>query len=98
MERLFVSTMKTHTITVDVYAQWGDQPPRYRIFVDQDLLTERDFTWPGHQMYIQENIVVDLEPGEHELLIQQVNAHGAIETRNITVDGQASSAKFTTAE
>jgi hypothetical protein len=98
MERLFVSAMKTHTITVDVYAQWGEQPPRYRVYVDQDLLTERDFYWPGHQMYIQENIVVNLAPGEHELIVEKVSVHGSIETKNITVDGHASNTRFITVE
>lgn len=88
--------MKLHSITVDVYAGYSDSPPRYRVYVDSDLLTERDFIWPGNQTYIKENIVVTLEPGEHTVKIEQVGSNGTITTRNITVDGVASLEHFTT--
>lgn len=85
-------------VTADVYASWGDVSPRYRVFVDGDLLTERDFGWPGHEVFIRENIVVDLEPGLHTLSIEQTNAHGTIQVKDITVDGCASTAQFITVE
>ncbi len=88
--------MKQHVITADVYAHWGDISPCYRVYVDQDLLTERDFGWPGHEVYIQENIVVNLEPGPHQLRIEQVNNNGKIHIKNVTVDGQASNMEFVT--
>jgi hypothetical protein len=90
--------MKQHIITADVYARWGDISPRYRVFVDGDLLTERDFGWPGHEAFIRENIVVNLEPGVHTLVIEQTNTHGTLQVKDITVDGVASSDQFTTAE
>jgi hypothetical protein len=90
--------MTEHNITVDVYASWGDIFPRYRVFVDNDLLTERDFTWSGHDTFIRENIIVTLEPGEHVLRVEQINTGGTIRTENVVVDGQASSCQFTTNE
>ena len=90
--------MTEHQITVDVYAHWGDICPKYRLFVDGDLLTERDFTWPGHDTFIREHIIVTLEPGEHELKIEQINTHGSVHTRNILIDGVESATKFVTVE
>lgn len=90
--------MKQHTITADVYAHWGDVSPKYRVFVDGDLLTERDFGWPGHEVFIRENIVVDLAPGLHTLSIEQTNTHGTLQVKDVTVDGIASAFQFTTAE
>jgi hypothetical protein len=84
-----------HQISVDVYADWHDTPPRYRIYVDNDLLTERDFIWDT-SMYISEKIIVKLEPGNHELRVEQVNTAGSIRTDNVLVDNVASSMVFIT--
>jgi len=88
--------MSINTITADVYAHWGDVSPRYRVFVDGDLLTERDFGWPGHEVFIRENIVVELEPGTHELHIEQVNKQGKIQIKNVMLNGRASGTQFVT--
>lgn len=90
--------MKLHTITVDVYASGGDSNPRYRVYVDGDLLTERDFTWPAHEIYIKENIEVNLPAGQHTVRIEQVGTNGKIHAKNVTVDGVASTASFITVE
>lgn len=90
--------MKEHIITVDVYASWGDVHPRYRVYVDSDLLTERDFIWNGTEHYIKENIIVNLKPGQHAVRVEQINANGTIRAENIVVDGVASSGHFTTTE
>jgi hypothetical protein len=88
--------MKQHTITADVYAHWGDVHPLYRVYVDNDLLTERNFIWPGHEIYVRENIVVDLEPGSHKLRIEQVGNHGKIQVKNVMIDGAPSDLMFDT--
>jgi hypothetical protein len=90
--------MKQHTITADVYAHWGATSPSYRVYVNNDLLTERDFGWPGHEVFIRENIVVGLKPGVHQLRIEQIGNNGKIQVKDITVDGVASNAQFTTTE
>lgn len=90
--------MKQHLITADVYAHWGEVSPSYRVYVDRDLLTERDFGWPGHEVFIRENIVVDLKPGVHKLRIEQIGNNGKIQIKDITVDGVASKPEFTTTE
>jgi hypothetical protein len=87
--------MKEYKITVDVYAHWGDTPPRYRIYLDGDLMTERDFVWPSHQTFIREHIIVDLEPGQHQLEVEQVGKNGTITQKNVVVDGNPCLAEFT---
>ena len=86
--------MNEHVITADVYAHWGEEYPRYRVYVDNDLLTERDFIWPGSEAFIRENIIVNLDPGTHQVRIEQVNKQGSITVKNITVDGASSEPKF----
>ena len=89
--------MRDYKITCDVYARWHERPVRYRVYVDQILLTERDFIWSGSEFYIREHISVALEPGAHCLQLQVVGNSGAVDARNITVDGTASSTDFVTA-
>lgn len=90
--------MSEHLITADVYASWSDVPPRYRVFVDGDLMTERDFIYPGTQVYIKENILVNLKPGGHTVIIQQINGDN-IKVKNITVDGKPNAThEFVTTE
>ena len=88
--------MKEHVITVDVYGRHGDQAPRYRVYVDNNLLTERDFIWPGHEVFIRENIIVNLKAGAHNLTVEHINSAGNIQTKNVIVDGALSSSEFTT--
>jgi hypothetical protein len=82
-----------HRIVVDVYADWEDTPPRYRVYVDNYLLTERDFIW-DNKTFIRENIFVDLNPGKHTLNIEHINNNGTIRAENVTVDGSPSSMEF----
>jgi hypothetical protein len=83
---------------VDIHAHWSEQPPAYRIYVDDELMTERDFIWPGSEKYVTENIIVDVEPGDHMLRIDQVKKDGSIIAKNIQVNGIPSSNKFVTTE
>ena len=88
--------MKEHLITVDVHAHWGTTPPRYRIYVDNHLLTERDFVWAGHEIYIRENISVRLNAGPHKLIVEQIGDSGKIIIKNVTVDGVPADVNFVT--
>ena len=88
--------MAIHEITAEVYGSWGTEHPCYRVYVDNDLLTERTFIWPGHEVCIKEHLAVDLEPGAHELRIEQITSWGKIQVKNVTVDGQSSGMQFNT--
>jgi hypothetical protein len=90
--------MSQHEISVDIYAHWGAKPPTYRIYVDGELMTERDFVYPGNEKYIKENVVVELTPGTHTVTVEQVSKDGTITGKNIMLDGAASSNKFVITE
>lgn len=74
-------------ITVDVYATWGDHAPRYRLYLDKELFTERDFVWPGHSIFIRENIEAYLQPGKHRIWIENLVPDSIVELKNLCVDG-----------
>jgi hypothetical protein len=93
--------MNRHEVTVDVYAHWGDKPPVYRVYIDDELVTERTFLWSGTDTYIREHIVVDLESGLHNVEVRPLASNtftSRIEAKNIQVDGVASSDEFTITE
>jgi hypothetical protein len=76
-------------ITVDVICsttQHGD--PVYRVYVDSDLLTERTWIWPAYEIYIRENLEVDIEPGIHEVRIESCGAETSFITQNLCVNGK----------
>ena len=75
------------TLTADVYCNRGEGEPSYRIYVDDDLLTERSWVWPAYEIFIQENIEVDVEPGAHRLIIKECNCDPVFQIGNMTING-----------
>ena len=37
------SNVKPYVINLDIYAVWYKSPPAYRIYIDDELMTERTF-------------------------------------------------------
>lgn len=88
--------MKHVDLTFDLYCHWGEKEPSYRIYVDNDLITERTFSWPGFQIFIRENVIVNLEPGKHSVRIENLDPTiSKFEIKNVKVDNQSATAEFT---
>ena len=80
-----------HTcIDVDVWCKWHETPLTYRIFVDNQLLTERDFIWETERHYIQEHIEVLIDPTIiHELKVERCGGGpGEIIIANVKINGE----------
>lgn len=59
-------------IEAHVYAFYEHNVPTYRIWVDDNLYTEREF-WPDCNVsYIEEHLIVDVEPGKHTLKLEKI--------------------------
>lgn len=67
----------------------------YRLYIDDDLYTERTFRWDSKITYIEENSFSDLEPGGHSIRLVSCQVNNGFELRNITVDGESVSNMFT---
>ena len=83
-----------HSITVDVCKASYRPSVRYRLYIDDELLTERDFVWDGAEIYIREHIQADLAPGPHRLHVQEIPDRNKITITNVTVDGLACDPDF----
>jgi hypothetical protein len=74
-------------IDADVYCDTGASPSAYRVYVDDHLLTERDWIWPSYETYIREHIVIDAEPGQHQVRIERCQGTAEFSVRRFTVNG-----------
>ena len=75
-------------LSIEVHCLYAKHGPRYRVYVDQDLLTERTFIWDSGKQYIEEHLIVNLKPGQHRIRIENVDPDlGIITTKNLTLDG-----------
>ena len=79
-------------LTADVYCNRSEGSPTYRVYVDDDLLTERTWSLPAYEMFIQEQIEVEVAPGAHTLSIRECNCDPVFDVRNITANDAAVSA------
>ena len=76
-------------ITVDIFCQWEAEPRAYRIYVDDELLTERTYLWRNSDQFVQENIVISVAPGDHQFKLEPVDTNfSGFQWQNFTINGQ----------
>lgn len=81
--------MNEVVITVDVYCNWEVEPQAYRIYVDDDLLAERVYHWRNPEQYVQEVIVVNLDPGMHQFKLEPADSNfKGFRWQMLSVDGK----------
>jgi hypothetical protein len=72
------------TVAIDVYCQKTHEGNLvYRLYMDNDLLTERTWIWPAYEIYLNEVMEVELEPGEH--CVKLINDNN-ITFKNVSVN------------
>ena len=71
-------------ICVDVSVDWQGDPPNYRVYVGDEMFTER--TWIWQEQYLEEMLVVNAPPGKYNLRWELVPpAQGKIEVKNVRI-------------
>ena len=78
--------MELTNITVGVHFSGAEFEPRYRLYVDNYLLTERTWIWPTYKNYVEEHITVKIPEGKHKLYIVPVPENAAFELKNCVVN------------
>ena len=72
-------------VVIDVSCQWKEIPPRYRVFVNDELFAER--TWRWTDAYLEEELQIEAEPGKYNLRWELVPpAQGTLEVKNIRIE------------
>jgi hypothetical protein len=71
-------------VCADVSVEWQGAPPNYRVYVGNELFTER--TWIWREQYLEEMLVVHALPGKYNLRWELVPpAQGTLEVTNIRI-------------
>lgn len=72
------------TVVCDVFCDWQDQPPVYRVYVGNELFTERTFIWTEH--YLEEMLQIYAPPGKYQIRYEVVkNLDAVLSVRNMRV-------------
>lgn len=79
--------MSKHFVRVlcDVHCNWEGLPPTYRLYINDELFTERTWIWTNE--YLEECIQLEAEPGKYEISYELVPPHLAeLTIENVRVD------------
>jgi hypothetical protein len=79
--------MNQHFVRVlaDVDCDWEGLNPIYRVYVNNELFTER--TWRWTEDYLEEMLQIEAEPGDYVLKWELVPPHLAqLSVKNVRVD------------
>ena len=76
-------TMAFCKVSFDLFCDKGDKP-RYRLYVNDELFTERTYIWRGTQ-YLRENLQIDAPPGEYKIHLEKVDP-AKLRMRNTRAD------------
>ena len=89
--------MKVVDIQFDLYCKWSKAPPSYRLYCDDDLLTERTYTFDNRKAFVRELSKVELPVGEYEFVLENLHPElGTFDIRNIWIAGkETDTLKFT---
>lgn len=72
-------------VLCDVDCDWEGLPPNYRVYVNDELFTER--TWIWTDCYLEEMIPIHADPGEYTIRYELVPPHLAtIHVKNMRVN------------
>ncbi len=75
-------------IVVDIECTKLDIDPwtSYQLYVDNELMIQRQTVWNPATDYVQESIIVDIEAGMHTITLRSDQAPNAFKIETITVD------------
>ena len=79
-------TKKFVRVLTDLHCDWEGLPPTYRVFVNDELFTER--TWIWTQAYLEEALQIEAVPGTYQIRYELVPPFLAtLRLENMRVDG-----------
>ena len=72
-------------VLCDVDCTWAGQPPVYRVYVDDEMFTERTWKWTNE--YLEEMLQIEAEPGEYLITYELLDPTSAtLHVNNMRVD------------
>ena len=59
-------------VAIDIHCSRSAIPPRYRVFVNDELFAERTFIW-GDEFYLEEHLTIQGPPGKYQIRCETVD-------------------------
>ena len=72
------------TVSLNLFCDWHKSPPTYRLFVNDELLTERTYIWKNS--YLHEVLPLELLPGIHKIQLNSLAKKAKFHIRNLKVN------------
>lgn len=70
----------------DLFCDWKRQPPTYRVYVNNELFTERTYIWGGTQ-HLQEVLQLSAPPGKYNIRVDNLgDPECQFKVRNLKID------------
>jgi hypothetical protein len=63
----------------EVHCEWAGSPPIYRLYVNDEMFTERTYVWTNK--YLEEVVSVEAPPGDYKIRYELLG-HGTITATN----------------
>ena len=60
-------------VTIDLHCEWEGLNPAFRVYVNDELFTER--TWRWENSYLEETLQLRTEPGDYQITYEIVPPH-----------------------
>lgn len=76
-------------LEIDLFCNIRRDKVAYRLYVNDELMTERDYIWDNEKEYISENISLNLTKGMHSVIIENINPeNGEFYINTIRINGK----------
>ena len=87
--------METYVIKFYLFCRWKGVAPTYRLYFNDELLTERTYIWNNTEQVLQERVCVTTGFPTAIITVEQVGQHsGKFSTRHIQTDPPGVNVKF----
>lgn len=77
-------------IKIEIDYTPGSEPSKYRLYFDQELLSERQCNWDCSDFTLTESIYVSAEHGDHKITIDRISGNAHIFARRVVINGKES--------
>ena len=67
-----VVNMKTFVIEFYLYCDWKELPQTYRVYFNDELMTERTYIWENNDHVLQERLPVMIDSSKATITIQRI--------------------------
>ena len=57
-------------MSIDIYNLVKGENNRYRVYLDDCLITERNYVWDNTEEFVREHLFVELSPGTHSIVVK----------------------------